>query len=138
SFQILLDKSSADKVGPGHHRGVRLHLNGDVVAAIQRTLHLSQPFPFLDVPKRKADPNSKRICGRTEEGDLLGECESSEDEVEPLEAEADVEATTVGSKSAEKLLNLTSEERDNLWEFKLERSQMEARKAWRTPPGYVK
>ena len=59
-FQILVDSVSAVQVDPGDHYGVRLHLRGSDEAALQRKLLPPQSFSLPDLPRRQADPGSRR------------------------------------------------------------------------------
>ncbi|CAK0808313.1 unnamed protein product [Prorocentrum cordatum] len=60
TFSMIVDRVDTDRHDPGDHYGVRVHLRGDSRIAFQRNLQLAKPFPLPDMPKRKADPNSKR------------------------------------------------------------------------------
>ncbi|CAK0818201.1 unnamed protein product [Prorocentrum cordatum] len=118
-----------DQMDPGDHYGVRLHLRGDPLMAVQRGLKLAQPASLPGLPKWKAGPNSERSRqeakkqagdlergeqsaaggverrARDEVGDLFGEREPSIEDDE-ISENSEGEEVMAKPRSAEEALDL--------------------------------
>ncbi|CAK0878115.1 unnamed protein product, partial [Prorocentrum cordatum] len=146
-FLLALDKVNA---GPGTTAGFSYTYaeTQRSQVALQRCLLLPQPFQLPDMPKRKADPNSKRSRKKAQEqhnsdfsegprrDDLFGECEPSVEDGEVGHYGADEEDVDP-KRTAEEVFDLEGGKQNELWQLKLDRAQAEDRKAWRTPPSHA-